>query len=543
MNAHADNRAADLVVGVDRREGDEVVSSEFDAAEGPGAAATFPQFVRATAAAYGDAVAVVLEDGDAGVVEAITFRELDDRSALIARGLLAHGVGKGTRVGFIYGNGPGFALMLAAISRIGAIAVPISTMIRSNELVRVLRQSDVQGLIMQRTMLGKDYVERLVEALPELAGQDSGALRVSRTPYLRWIVSSGDDLPSCVAPLGFLTDPAASVPESLLREVESEVHTSDQMVEIYTSGSMALPKGVRHNHGPVLFRSHTMRAMMEHVPGKRVGCMLPMFWVGGLMMYLVPGWEAGATVVCTERTLSNSRFAMGSVLAPEDLQLIRGPKPWWGLGMSETLGPYSWGDDFRAPGHPVCAPMDHFGPGYEIRIADEDDRPVAPGEVGEMQVRGYPVASGLHKIEQTEHYTADGFYHTGDMCVIEQTVEGRQRVHFVGRGGDMIKVASSNVSPAEVEMELQSLDGVHSAYVVGLPDKERGALLVAAVVAREGATLDVAEIEGELRRRLSGYKVPRAYVQLAREEVPLLHSNKVARREVARMMVERLGLE
>lgn len=507
--------------------------------ETPGSAKTFPQLVRAAGAAYGEAVAVVLEDGDE-VVESITFRDLDDRSALIARGLLARGIGKGARVGFIFGNGPGFAVMLAAISRIGAIAVPISTMIRANELVRVLRQSDVQGLILIREMLGKDYVERVLEALPALAGQESGSLRLPQAPYLRWIVSFGDDLPSSVAPMAYLTDAAASVDEALLREVESEVHPTDQMVEIYTSGSMALPKGVKHNHGPVCFRSHTMRDMMNHTPGKRVPCLLPMFWVGGLMMYLLPGWEAGSTVVCTERTLSNSRFAMGSVLAEEDLKLIQGPKPWWGLGMSETLGPYSWGDDFRAPGYPVCAPMDHFGPGYEIRIADEENRPVGDGEMGEMQVRGYPVAAGLHKIEKSEHYTPDGYYHTGDMCLVEDRAQGR-RIHFVGRNGDMIKVASSNVSPAEVEMELQSLEGVHSAYVVGVPDKERGNLLVAAVVAREGVVLDFEGIEAEMRRRLSSYKVPRAYVPLAREDVPLLHSNKVARREIARMMAEQLG--
>ncbi|WP_404480467.1 class I adenylate-forming enzyme family protein [Novosphingobium sp. BL-52-GroH] len=501
-------------------------------------AGTFARLVRTAAAAYGDAPAVVLEDGDE-VVATITYRALDERSALLARGLVARGIGKGARVGFIQGNGPDFAVLLAAISRIGAVAVPISTMIRAGELVRVLRQSDVQGLVVQRTLLGKDYARRILDALPELAGQGGGALRTTQAPYLRWIVSEGEDLPPCIVPLAFLTEAAASVSDELLRAIENEVHPTDQMVEIYTSGSMALPKGVRHGHGPVCFRSRTMRAMMNHVPGKRVPCVLPMFWVGGLMMYLVPGLEAGAVVVCTERTLSNSRFAMGSVLAEEDLALIRGPRPWWGLGMSETLGPYSWGDDFRAPGHPVCAPMDHFAPGYEIRIADAANHPVAAGEVGEMQVRGYPVADGLHKIERAEHYTPDGYYRTGDLCTIEERAEGR-RVHFVGRGGDMIKVASSNVSPAEVEMELQALTGVHSAYVVGIPDKERGSLLVAAVVPRQGADLDFAAIEAELRRRLSSYKVPRAYVRLAREEVPLLHSNKVARRDVARLVEERL---
>jgi acyl-CoA synthetase (AMP-forming)/AMP-acid ligase II len=171
-------------------------------------------------------------------------------------------------------------------------------------------------------------------------------------------------------------------------------------------------------------------------------------------------------------------------------------------------------------------------------VADEDGNQVPDGGIGEVQVRGYPVTPGLHKIERSEFFTPDGFYHTGDMAQVEGT-----RVHFIGRNGDMIKTAGSNVAPGEVEMEMQALEGVHNAYVVGLPDKERGQLVVAAVVPREGATLDFAEIEATLRQRLSSYKVPRAYVQIAREEVPMLHSNKVGRRLLATMMAEKLGRE
>jgi acyl-CoA synthetase (AMP-forming)/AMP-acid ligase II len=76
---------------------------------------------------------------------------------------------------------------------------------------------------------------------------------------------------------------------------------------------------------------------------------------------------------------------------------------------------------------------------------------------------------------------------------------------------------------------------------VGLPDKERGQLVVAAVVAKEGRTLDFAELEAQLRKGLSGYKVPRGWAQITREEVPTLHSNKVARRQIEAMMAERLG--
>ena len=121
----------------------------------PAAARTLPELIRAAAAAYGADVAIV--DGDGGPDgKSYSFAELERQSARLARGLLARGVGKGSRVGFIYGNSPDFALVFAALGRIGAVAIPISTMIRAGELVRVLRQSDVGGLIVQRSFMGYD---------------------------------------------------------------------------------------------------------------------------------------------------------------------------------------------------------------------------------------------------------------------------------------------------------------------------------------------------------------------------------------------------
>lgn len=512
------------------------MSSPENPAGDPTSATTLPELVRAAAAAYGDAVAVVLK-GDDAAEESITFTGLERESAELARGLLARGVGKGTRVGFICGNGPTFAVLFAAIARIGAIAIPISTMIRANELVRVLRQSDVSGLIVQRKLLGNDYVERLCDALPELRELEDPELRLSRTPFLRWIVSTGEGLPPAVRAMSYLTERAGTVSEALLSEIESEVHPVDQMVEIYTSGSMALPKGVKHSHGPVLFRTHWIRPKLKTERGMQVAAVLPMFWVGGLIMYLLPDWEVGATTVCTERTMSNSRVAMGSVLAAEDLELMKQAPINWALGMTETIGPYSWGDEVRVPGYPLCAPLDHIAERYDVRVWDEAAGAAAgDGGIGEIQVRGYAITPGLHKVERAEHFEPDGFYRTGDMGLVDG-----DRILFVGRNGDMIKTAGSNVSPAEVEMEMQQLEGVHSAYVVGLPDPERGQLLVAAVVPRDGVELDFADIEAKLRQRLSSYKVPRAYVAITRDEVPMLHSNKVARRQVERMMAERLG--
>jgi len=337
--------------------------------------------------------------------------------------------------------------------------------------------------------------------------------------------------------MDWLAGAASSVDPGLLQQVESEVHPTDQALEIYTSGSMALPKGVRHNHGPVLERTHFIRRMTPAAQrGAQLPALLPMFWVGGLMMYLLPNLEVGATTVCGERNLSDSRVAMGSVLAEDDMYSL--PEGWtiWALGMTETLGPYSWADVMRVPGYPLCPPLDHIADGFEVRLADERDEPVAEGERGEIQLRGRALTPGLHKVERAGHFTLDGFLHTGDMGVREGG-----RLLFVGRDGDVIKTASANVSPAEVELEMQALPGVHSAYVVGIPDTERGQLLVAAVVPREGAVLDTDDLRQQLAQRLSSYKVPRAYVVIERGEVPLLHSNKVARRQLETLVAERMG--
>jgi acyl-CoA synthetase (AMP-forming)/AMP-acid ligase II len=180
--------------------------------------------------------------------------------------------------------------------------------------------------------------------------------------------------------------------------------------------------------------------------------------------------------------------------------------------------------------------MDHIADGFELRVVDDNNQPVAEGATGDIQIRGYGVTPALHKLERDGFFTPDGFYRTGDRALKQGS-----RILFTGRGGDMIKTAGSNVSPAEVELEMQQLDGVHNAYVVGLPDAERGQLVVAAVVAREGATLDFEQIQLLLKQRLSAYKVPRLYAEITREEVPMLHSNKVSRRLLEALLAEKFG--
>ncbi|KHK88961.1 class I adenylate-forming enzyme family protein [Novosphingobium malaysiense] len=500
----------------------------------PTDATTFPQLIRSAGDKYGDQSALIFK-GETVPDASISFRELERQSATLARGLIARGAGKGSRIGFIAGNTPEFLTIFSAICRIGAIAIPVSTLIKADELVRVLRRSDVGGLIIQPSLLGHDLVERVLTALPALQSVTDPELRLPQVPFLRWIVCTGCwELPAGIRDLAFLRDAANTVGEELLLAIEANVHPADQAIEIYTSGSMALPKGVPHNHGPMLSRLHFLAGALKLEPGMERHVMQPMFWIGGLGFMALPNLERGVTSLCTERGITDSRRAMGSVLAEDDIYKPAPDEISWSIGMTETFGPYAYSYEVRVPGYPLTSPLDHIAPGYELRLW-VDGREAAEGEPGEIQVRGYALTPGLHKEDRNSYFEPDGFYRTGDMAVREG-----KRIHFLGRNGDMIKSADANVSPAEVEMEMQRLENVHSAYVVGIPDAERGQLVVAAVVPRDQASLDFDDIERVLRARLSSFKVPSAYVTLAREEVPMLATNKVARREIERMMIQRL---
>ena len=150
----------------------------------------------------------------------------------------------------------------------------------------MLRQSDIAGLFVQRSLLGHDLVERLCDALPELREAQAGALRIPAVPYLRWVVSWGPDLSSAIGTLFDLTAQAESIADDLLAAVEAEVHPTDQMLEIYTSGSMALPKGVKHMHGPVVpsvqvtWRPHDRTGTRS---SRTTATSADVFWVGGMV--------------------------------------------------------------------------------------------------------------------------------------------------------------------------------------------------------------------------------------------------------------------
>jgi acyl-CoA synthetase (AMP-forming)/AMP-acid ligase II len=525
---------------------------------------TVPVLIRDLAARHGGRPLIVLGE------RRLSYESAERESALLARGLLATGVGKGTRVGIWMPNGPDWVLAWLAAARIGALVVPINTFYRARELRFVLQHSDLDTLLCVSEFAKQDRLATLEEAAPELAGCGPGPLFLDTLPYLRAVRVWGPvsrpwaaDGPTALAAAGQVPN---GVSEGLLRAAEQAVSPSDAMILIYSSGSTADPKGAIHTHGAVIRHAYALNSYRDLQSDDRIYSPMPFFWVGGFVFTLVSAMHAGATLICEEtfepgRTLElleRERVTLvagwphyGKAMrehpsfAGRDLSSIRGGNLYDvlpgrtrpsdpelrsnSLGMTETCGPHTIDRmDYDLP-EKLRGSFGHTVPGLEHRIVDPETGSVSPvGNSGEICVRGYSVMQGLYKQEREEVFDRDGFYHTGDAGFF--TAEGV--LFFQGRLGEMIKTGGANVSPREVEQVLIAQPEIEEAYVVGLPDRDRGQLVVAAVVARERVSFDPEELRLRVKRELSAYKVPRRVVVLRREELPMTSSGKVDKRRL-----------
>src|SRR5262249_28738816 len=144
-------------------------------------------------------------------------------------------------------------------------------------------------------------------------------------------------------------------------------------------------------------------------------------------------------------------------------------------------------------------------PGMEHRIVDPDTSlDVADGVEGEICVRGDSLMEGLHKRERADTFDPDGWYRTGDRGYLRGGL-----LFFTGRLTEMIKTGGANVAPREVELAIEALPGVQAAFVVGVPDADRGELVGCLVCPEAGHEVDAAAIRSALAPTLSSYKIPR----------------------------------
>ncbi|ULE32310.1 class I adenylate-forming enzyme family protein [Mycobacterium sp. IDR2000157661] len=477
----------------------------------------------------------------------LTYREAFDRSADIARWLLAQGVGKGTRVGLFFPNGVDWVLWWLAVSRIGALAVPLSTMYTPGEIAKVARLADLAVLIAPSRVLTIDVAERFEAAWPELSTMPAGRLTLSAAPYLRRILFVDGEVPGWAT----ATTGGDGVAHDLLTAVEAEVSPADLAVMVHTSGSTADPKGVLHTHGTLVRQTSTWPTAIRAVTGSDgptgIVCAMPFFWVGGLLavtgalhdpvtVCVMPRLDAGTALDLVER-----EAASGVIGWPAFTQRLREHPSFADrdLGSAPMLrdGPLDIAMVDVPDGFPVHRTMSETAGGFaytDMRVVGDDGTDVPDGAVGELLIRGIGVMAGYNKRERWETFDADGWYHTGDRVYRR---DGDPRLFYIGRTTDLIKAAGANVSPLEVEAVISEFADVAQCLVLGVDDPARGEE-VCAVVAPACEDVDVASMAARTRAALSAYKVPTRWVIAASDRLPTLPSGKFDRKALHRMIVD-----
>ena len=193
-------------------------------------------------------------------------------------------------------------------------------------------------------------------------------------------------------------------------------------------------------------------------------------------------------------------------------------------GMTETgmntSNPY---DGERRPGT-VGVPL----PGVEVRVADSADRPLKPGDIGGIQVRGPNVMPGYWKLPErrNEDFSADGYFRTGDLGRFD--ADGY--LSIVGREKDLVISGGYNVYPKEIEMLLDELPGVAESAAFGVPHKDLGEALNVAIVTKPGATLTAEGVIAHVKGRLANFKVPKRVFFVS--ELPRNTMGKVLKNEL-----------
>lgn len=507
--------------------------------------------------------------------EQVSYARLEQRSASIARALLAAGAGKGTRIGLLAPDGIFWVSSFLGALRIGAVVSAISTLCTPGELAQTLRASDCQFLLCVPRFLNHDYRQILRAALPGLKATDSGHIFCAEAPYLRsiWMDEArGQDAFRSIEEMQRRSDACSAEDDARLAAAENEVSPEDLAVVVYTSGSTTRPKAVMHRQWTLVRHPPELAKMFVQSPEDRMMPLLPAFWLAGMAMTLQV-LSVGATLVYPDSPDSEAaldaiqRFKVNRVNAWGDKQpalvsaarareldiegipdlsgfrdvhgnKLPGKIPMY--GMTESFSAHSaWPLNTALP----AGKESSFGcaiNNYERRVVDpKTGVELAPGEIGELQIRGPAMAVGLYKMLRSEVFTADGFYPTRDLVRID--AEGF--LYPAGRLDDMIKTRGANVSRLEVEAALVALPEVELAVVAGLPDPEFGEVVAAAVV--PSATVDFSEaaLRSALREKLSTYKIPRHIVTVDHSKIPRTATGKIKLSAVAEMIAAKIRLE
>ncbi len=469
----------------------------------------------------------------------VTYGDLDGLTSRFARYLQSTSIGQGDRVALVLPNCIEFVAAFFAISRAGAVLVPLNSGYTDSEFRHALKDSGARLTICRGTL-----VERIAAMKAEL-------------PDLGHVLAIED--------LGSLRDLAAGFSAARL---DPGIDWNEPHAILYTSGTTGQPKGAVLAHRTRISNTLAGQIGYETTRHIRASCPAPMFHSGGMILGLINVLAAGGTLLLPDdasldgaihalsrldanmilsvptvihrmiqsddfhRAAAGRSFAVihgAAPIAEPDVERLLAElpdcRPFHGYGSTEAtqltvLSPEEYRQFPRATGRAL--------PGIDVRVVGPDGQAVAPGEVGEVVTRGPHIFDGyLNDPEKTNEAIHDGLHWTGDLASQDE----RGLITIVGRRTEMIISGGFNVYSSEVEQALQSHPAIDEAVVFGLPDEEWGEQVVAAVILKSGMTCSPEDLIQSGRRSLISYKLPRRVFFV--ESLPRTPVGKVQKHKLA----------
>ncbi|MGH3246236.1 MAG: benzoate-CoA ligase family protein [Trebonia sp.] len=502
---------------------------------------------RQLAAGDGDRLALTGPAGD------LSYAGLLDRVRRTAAGLRAAGVQPEQRILMVMADSPHFAVVYLAALRVGAIPVPVSTMLRPDGIAELLRDSRARFLAVTSEFAAaaeSAAVQVSAGAVPELAG-----------------VLADFPLAASPCPVHLLDDLAGAAPDDFVYGSTAD----SPAFWLYTSGTTGDPKGAMHRHGaiPVVCETYGQRVLGIRPDDRCLSAAKAFFAYGlgnsllfplsaGAASVLLPSasrpdliaetavkygatlFFAGPTFFANMLRAGMPADALGAVrLAASAGEALPAPlQARWtghfgvdiidGIGMTEMLHIFL----SNAPGAVRPGTTGVAVPGYDLKLVDEETgrEVTAAGTPGTLFVRGASTATGYWARYDASRLVFQGeWLRTGDTYV--RDADGYYEC--LGRTGDMIKASGIWVSPMEVEARLLAHPAVGQAVVVAAPDADRLEKPVAYVVLAPGALVTEAELIEHCRAGLPSFKRPRAVVFT--DGFPTTATGKIRRVELRAM--------
>ncbi len=473
----------------------------------------------------------------------LSYRRLKKKVDTLARFLELSDIKKGDRVAIFMQNSKEFVISLFAITKIGAVAVPVNTFLKSEEVAYILNDCGA------RMMMASAEQKEVVEPLWDMTS-------------IERVVWEGEYEALDNKNIGF--DEIFEILKS--HEHDDSPDLDELAVIIYTSGTTGNPKGAMLSYRNIMHNCKAIGELTNFTRKDRFIVYLPMFHAFTLTVTVIMPIYYGASYVIVRKIMPFSNI-IKQILFKRVTMFVGVPDVYNALSRAKLPWYFMWFQKIRyfvsgaAPlseatierftskfkrarllegyGLSECSPVVSVNPpwkqkplsvgpaipGVEIKIVDENMIELPVGEIGEIIVSGDNVMQGyLNRPTATDETIVNGWLLTGDMGYLDE--EGF--LFIVDRKKDLIISRGINIYPREIEEVINAFEGVASSAVVGMPDEKSGEVPVAFIEPVEDEEVDLKALKNYLKQKLANFKIPREIRII--EELPKNATGKVLKR-------------